>query len=70
MIGRTQHTNEVLLAALRAALRNRVTVDKNLVDAFTANLAEAGVDLWALDELCEDADALRIEEADALRIAD
>lgn len=54
-----RHADEVILTALRAVLRDRspwTNVDKNLVDAFTARLSDAGVDMWALDEAFADAD--------------
>jgi hypothetical protein len=57
-MSRAQHTDEVIQKALQGALniRNNVLVDKNLVDAFTSRLMDAGVQLDELDLLFEEAD--------------
>lgn len=59
-----QHTDAVITAALIKAVERRpgmrLTVDRNTVDAFTAALADAGVDMDDLDAVFEQADASRI----------
>ena len=66
-MSRAQHTDEVIQKALQGALniRNNVLVDKNLVDAFTSRLMDAGVPLYELDLLFEEADVSRIDQDDS-----
>lgn len=65
----TECADAILLKALSGALnrglfRPNVRVDKNLVDAFTARLIDAGVDMHELDLILADGDPDLIDRPD------
>lgn len=64
MTHRYVHTDAVITKALQGALDQRhrgITVDKNLCDAFTSRLLDAGVDTDELDLVFSEADIDKID---------